>query len=126
MAAPTQSNRGAAVSLPGWPPRDWRALLALVASVAGAATLTGVACWLVWILWRGGWPSGTEGARIDALARALFGVLFIVGVVLISLGLAINRRSASFEASGGEEDPVTPVVEAAARGAASGATQPNP
>lgn len=95
----------------GWPPRDWRALLALVASIAGAAALTGLVGWLVWILWRGGWGDGTEGARIDALATALYGTLAIVGVVLVSLGLAINRRvvrgsigAASFEASGGDEE----------------------
>jgi hypothetical protein len=96
------------VTLPGWPPRDWRAFLALIASVAGAATLTGFAAWLVWILWA--WQ-GFDQLRIDALAKALFGLLFIVGIVLVSLGLAINRRSikgsilgASFEAEGGEND----------------------
>lgn len=95
--------------LPGWPPKDWRALIALVASVAGAAVLTGFAGWLVWIIWRGGWPVETADKRIEALARALLGVLLTVSIVLISLGLAINRRTvkgsigvASFEASGGE------------------------
>lgn len=95
-----------------WPPRDWRALLALVASVAGAAVLTGFAAWIVWILWRGGWSVTTENARVDALAKSLFGTLLIIGIVLVSLGLAINKRSvkgsllgASFEAEGGEDDP---------------------
>jgi hypothetical protein len=97
------------VSLPGWPPKDLRAFFALVASVAGAATLTAFAAWIVWILW--GWQ-GFDQLRIDALAKALFGLLFIVGIVLVSLGLAINRRSikgsilgASFEAEGGEDQP---------------------
>lgn len=100
------------MTIPGWPPRDWRALLALVASVVGAAVLTGFAAWLVWILWRGGWSLGTEAVRVDALAKALFGALLIIGVVLVSLGLAINKRSvkgsilgASFEAQGGDDDP---------------------
>jgi TRAP-type C4-dicarboxylate transport system permease small subunit len=96
----------------GWQPRDWRALLALVASVAGAAVLTGFAAWVTWILWRGGWSQGTEGVRIDALAKALLSLLLIVGIVLVSLGLAINRRQvkatlpfgAGFEASGGEDE----------------------
>jgi hypothetical protein len=98
------------MKLPAWPPKDWRALLALTASVAGAAALTAFSAWIVWILWRGGWPETTAVIRIDALAKALIGLLAIVGIVLISLGLAINRRSikgsigpASFEASGGEE-----------------------
>lgn len=98
------------MTVPGWPPKDWRAFIALAGSIVGAAVLTGFAAWLVYILWLGGWPIGTEGVRLDALAKALFGVLFIVGIVLVSLGLAINRRSvkgsilgASFEASGGDE-----------------------
>lgn len=92
------------------PPKDGRAWLALVASVAGAAVLTALVAWIVWILWRGGWQAGTESDRIDALAKAMFGALATVAVVLLSLGLAINRRtfkgnfgSASFEASGGDE-----------------------
>lgn len=109
------------MTLPGWPPRDWRALIALAASIAGAAVLTGFAAWIVWILWRGGWPASTAPDRIGALAKALLGLLLIVGIVLVSLGLAINRRMvrgsigpASFEASGGD-DPApalapTPVV----------------
>ena len=98
------------MTAPEWPPRDWRALLALVASIAGAATLTGLAAWLVWILWSGGWSIGSEAARIDALAQALMIVLAIVGIVLVSLGLAINRRTveaafgpASFKATGGDD-----------------------
>jgi len=95
------------MTLPGWPPRDWRAFLALIASVAGAATLTGFAAWVVTIIrdW-----NGFDELRIDALAKALFGLLFIVGIVLISLGLAINRRSikgsflgASIEAEGDDD-----------------------
>lgn len=98
------------MTMPSWPPRDWRALMALAASVFGAAVLTAFAGGLVWIIWRGGWH-GLEGQRLDALAKALFGVLFIMGIVLVSLGLAINKRSvkgsmlgASFEASGGDDD----------------------
>lgn len=96
---------------PGWPPRDWRAIIALVASIAGAGVMTGFAAWLVWILWRGGWPLATAGQRIAALATALLLVLATVAVVLVGLGMAINRRTArvtgpagfSFEASGGDD-----------------------
>ena len=96
-------------TLPGWPPKDWRALLALIASIAGAGILTGFAAWLVWILWRGGWPVATAPMRVAALARALMLALLIIGAVLLSLGLAINRRSIrlgrdGFEASGGDEE----------------------
>jgi hypothetical protein len=100
------------VSLPNWPPRDWRALLALCASIGGAAALHGFAAWTVWILWRGGWPMSTATARIMLLGKAL--LLSVIGnlVVLVSLGLAINRREIKvsrqgFEMSGGDTpDPV--------------------
>lgn len=98
------------MTLPAWPPRDWRAFLALVASIAGSAVLTGFAAWLVYILWRGGWHVGTEGARLETLGKALLLTLSIMGLVLVSLGLAINRRSvklgaSGFEATGGDDEP---------------------
>ncbi len=72
---------------PHWPPRDWRAIIALTASILGAAALT------------------------DFFGMAGYGLLAIIGAILLSLGLAINRRSvrgsafgASFEAAGGEDD----------------------
>jgi hypothetical protein len=96
---------------PDWPPRDWRALVALTASIAGAAVLTGFSIWTVTLL--------VAFARVDprvrmdvvtALATSNYGLLAIIGAVLLSLGLAINRRSvkgsafgASFEAAGGED-----------------------
>lgn len=108
--------------------RDLRAIIALAFSILGTMSLTAVAVWIVWILWRGGWPVATASQRIDKLGLALVLVLVIMGVTMVSLGLAINRREvkasafgASFEASGGDSDPVTPVVAAAAEGAAKGA-----
>lgn len=99
------------MTLPAWPPRDWRALLALAASIGGAATLTAFAGGLVWILWRGGWPERTADARVALLGQALLGTLAIIGIVLVSLGMAINKRSvkgkmlgAEFEAEGGGDD----------------------
>lgn len=98
-------------------PEDARKMVALLFSIVGAAVLTGVAAWIVWILWKGGWPDGTEGARIDALAWALLGLLSTVGIVLISLGLVITPRTlrgnigaASFEASGGDSAPAATVT----------------
>ena len=96
------------MKMPGWPPRDWRALIALVASIFCAGLMTGLAFWLVWIIWKGGWATGTEGERIDALAKALFYTLGIILIVTASLGMAINRRSFKIskdgiEAEGGEE-----------------------
>lgn len=111
------------MTLPSWPPRDWRALLALAASVGGSATLTGLAAWLVWILWRGGWPDRTADVRIDILGRALLATLAIIGIVLVGLGMAINRRSvkgkmlgAEFEAEGGDSDLPPPPLPTGAAG----------
>ena len=93
-----------------WPARDGRALIALVASIAGAAVLTGFSVWLVRQLVRLAWhdPSA-RSAVIEALATSNYGLLAIIGAVLLSLGLAINRRTlrasafgASLEADGGE------------------------
>jgi hypothetical protein len=98
--------------LPSWPPRDWRALVALIASIAGAAVLTGFSIWLVNLLVA--FARADPGVRLEvirALATSNYGLLAIIGAVLLSLGLAINRRSvkgsvfgASFEAAGGEDD----------------------
>lgn len=90
--------------------RDSRAMIALVASIAGAAVLTGFSIWLVRLLVRLAWHDpGVRTAVVDALAASNYGLLGIIGAVLLSLGLAINRRSlrasafgASLEADGGE------------------------
>ena len=96
---------------PNWPPRDWRALIALAASIAGAAVLTGCSIWLVTLLVS--LARSDASVRMDvirALATSNYGLLAIICAVLLSLGLAINRRSvkgsafgASFEAAGGED-----------------------
>lgn len=94
-----------------WPPRDWRALIALTASIAGAAVLTGFSIWLISLLVSfARSDASVRMAVIRALATSNYGLLAIIGAVLLSLGLAINRRSvkgsafgASFEAAGGEE-----------------------
>ncbi len=109
-------------------PRDLRAFIALIASIGGTMALTVVMVWIIWILWRGGWPGGTELARIDKIGLIAVLVTIIMGVVMVSLGLAINRRSlkgsafgASFEATGGDDSTVSTTTVAAAAGAAAGA-----
>lgn len=109
--------------------RDLRALIALAFSILGAVALTAFAAWMVWILWRGGWPTGTELARIDKIGLALMLVIVVMGVTITGLQLAINRRSlkgsafgATFEASGGDDEPTPQAIAAAAAGAAAGAT----
>jgi hypothetical protein len=113
-------------------PRDLRAFIALIASIGGTMALTLGLVGIILILWKGGWSVGTETTRIDKIG--LIGVLVtvIMGVVMVSLGLAINRRSvkggflgASFEATGGDDSTISnQTVAAAAAGAAAGATTP--
>jgi hypothetical protein len=114
--------------LKGLAPRDLRAFIALIASIGGTMALTVVACWIVWILWKGGWQVGTELARIDKIGLIAILVIVIMGVTMTSLGLAINRRQlkgsafgASFEASGGDEAPAA--AQAVAHAAADKADQ---
>lgn len=90
------------MKLPSWPPRDWRAIIALLASVGGAGVLTIGLAYIVRLfeIWH----------LPEPLANIAYGLLGIIGIVLFALGFAINRRSvkgsigpASFEASGGDE-----------------------
>jgi hypothetical protein len=80
--------------------KEWLALIALFASIAGAAILTGNRVWLIRILEQSkSWADIADIAKLDTL---------IIGLVLLSLGLAINRRTVKlskdgFEASGGDE-----------------------
>lgn len=115
-------------------PRDLRAFIALLASIGGTMALTLVVVWIVWILWKGGWAVGTEVARIDKIGLIAILVTVIMGVVMVSLGLAINRRSvkgsafgASFEATGGDDSAISnQTVAAAAAGGAAGANASPP
>ncbi|MCM8557740.1 hypothetical protein [Sphingomicrobium sediminis] len=99
--------------LPNWSPRDWRAMIALWASVAGAAVLTGLAAWLVRLIHTMALADPALAPRtVDVLARFNYGFIAIIGAILLSLGLAINRRSfraeafgASIEADGGARHP---------------------
>ena len=94
-----------------WRPRDWRAMIALWASIAGAAVLTVFSAWLVRFVVRFAHDDPALGPRaLDVLAYSNYGLLLVLGAVLLSLGLAINRRSvkasafgAAIEAGGGEE-----------------------
>jgi TRAP-type C4-dicarboxylate transport system permease small subunit len=109
--------------LPVLLPREWRALIALFASIAGAAVLTGFAWWMVDLLRDMANRLITELVRdpgvkasvgtvletiIESLAWSLKLVLAGMIAVLLSLGLAINRRTVKlgkegFEATGGDE-----------------------
>lgn len=88
--------------LPAWPPHDWRAWAALASGIAGGAVLTCVAAWMIHIIaFSGEWGSGTERQRLAILGKALYMVLAGVIAVLLSQGLAINRRKISISPKDG-------------------------
>lgn len=103
-------------ALPSWPPRDWRSLLALVFSVLGAVALTVlVAVGLDYLLPDRGWTPASEGDRIATIRWVVWIATAFIGIVLVGLGMAINRRSLrlrsgdkSAEFEGGEDESPDP------------------
>lgn len=81
--------------------KELLALIALLASIVGAGVLTANRIWLISTLERAKqFTAIADIAKLDTL---------IIGLVLLSLGLAINRRTVKlsrdgFEASGGDGD----------------------
>lgn len=101
----------------GWPPKDWRALIALLGSVAGAAMLTIFVWWGCSVLLPDSkpWTAQTEAHRAFTIRWVLWIAVATISMVIIGLGFAINRRSfkgsvgtANFEFAGGEDDQVPP------------------
>jgi hypothetical protein len=89
---------------PLWPPRDIRKLLAMFLLSGGGMAMTIMA-----------WRALTITARLskDAwpVAYALYGILALIGLVLISLGWTLGKSNisgklgaASFDASGGDDE----------------------
>jgi len=105
----------------GWPPKDWRALLALLGSIGGAIALTAFVWWGCWILMPTSdqWTAGTEAHRVHTIRWVLWIAAGTISMVIIGLGFAVNRRSfkgqlgrdgASFGFEGGDDDDPTPPV----------------
>lgn len=98
-----------------WPPKDLRALIALLGSIAGAAVLTGVVLWGMWMLmpadrW---WTAATEAHRVETIRIVLWIAAGTIALAIGGLGFAINRRSirgkfgrdgAEFGMEGGEDE----------------------
>lgn len=102
-----------------WPPKDWRALIALLGSIAGAMALTAFVWWGCWMLMQSEWWSlATEPHRAETFRWVLWIAVGTIAVVIVGLGFAINRRSfrgklgkdgATLDFEGGEGDELTPV-----------------
>lgn len=98
-----------------WPPKDWRALLALLGSIGGAAALTAFLAYGYWLNAEGTqWTVRTEELRAETSRWILWIVSGGIVLVLFSLGMAINRRSfkgtfgrasLGFEGGDGDEAP---------------------
>lgn len=82
------------INVPDWPPKDWRALAALVFSVAGAVALT-VLLWSLsgMLLPERGWTPRSEAERVTTIRWVLWVSAFCILLVLTGLGFAINRRA---------------------------------
>lgn len=70
--------------------RIWKSLLAAASirfwAMAGSVvTLTVFAAWLVWIIWRGGWPDAEAGRQLDILGWALWIMLAAIGAIVAAL-----------------------------------------
>lgn len=103
------------LALPPAHAREARAMLALIASIAGAAVLTAFAAWVTLLLATPQrWLLGSAAERIAALRMLLAILGGTIAAVLLALGFAINRRAfrasmgregGSFELSGGDDAP---------------------
>lgn len=77
-----------------WPPKDWRALVALVGSILGAVVLTAFVWWgVAALLPAGRWSVSSEAERVITIRWVLWIAVGAIAVVLVGLGMAINRRS---------------------------------
>ena len=91
--------------VPGWPPRDWRKLLAMFLLSGGGMAMTAFA-------WRALTLTAERSKDPWPVAYALYGILGLIALVLISLGWTLGKSSlsgklpggASFSASGGDGD----------------------
>lgn len=98
----------------GWPPHDWRKLLAMLLLSGGGMALTLFAARQTDLVAERSvgdpWP----------LAYALYGVLALIGIVVVSLGWVIGKTSisggigpATFSLNGGEDAVPVQVVNSA-------------
>lgn len=98
--------------LPNWPPRDWRAAIALALSAGGAVALT-VLLWLMagMLLPEKGWSSDSEGERVTTIRWVLWICAFCILLLLTGLGFSASRRELEMKAgdksvrwAGGDEE----------------------
>ncbi|QEH80820.1 hypothetical protein EIK56_22915 [Sphingomonas sp. C8-2] len=108
------------MTIPGWPPRDWRMLLALLFLAGGGVACTIFAAAALYAIAWEPWPDSVAALRIRWLGYLGLAALALIGVVLTSYGFVLGRRAwkakgpggLEFEASGGEDDDALPIASA--------------
>ena len=105
MAMSRPSDPGPTRHWPAWEPRSWRAMIALWASIVGAAVLTGFSVWLVRLLVALAWHDpNVRGAVVEALAASNYGLLAIIGAVIeADGGEAVETKSARSFGEAGDD-----------------------
>lgn len=107
---------------------------AMVWMLLGAGMVTTLLAFVaLFIVWRGGWPAGTEEQRLTIIGWALLGALAGMGAVIVSLAIGgpVGRFSgsafgASFEAEGDRAEAAAHHVAHAAVEAAEDVTGERP
>lgn len=101
--------------------RMWRAMLLagslkMWAMFGAGIALTAFNCWLVYILWLGGWPVTTVSQRIWYLGVTLLIAQSLIGVIVVALASVKARGTGpggiGFEVDGhdGAPSPPAPAV----------------
>lgn len=77
----------------GWPPRDWRMLLALLFLTGGGVACTSLAAWSLRAIADGAWPAVVAPLRIRWLGYLGLAAMVLIGIVLTSFGFVLGRRA---------------------------------
>ena len=66
--------------------------------LGGGVALSAFSCWLVWIVWKGGWGEANQPQQLEILGWALLGGLTGVAITLIAIAVGGPLRALRGEA----------------------------
>lgn len=81
---------------------QWRRSVLALALVGGGGLLIAVAAWLARAVLAPDWPLTLAAARLTLIGNALYAVLALIGVVLLSLGMSVALRQVSARVLGAD------------------------